>query len=73
VLAAALLTAAALAFGADPQAPVLVHDAAETSPASRVARDRAGAVAYRRTTGRYVQSRGLRPLTAALRSGTTPG
>ena len=73
MLGATLLTAAALAFGADPQAPVLVHDAADTSPASRVPRDRPGTVAYRRTTGRSVQSRGLRPLQPRSACGTSPG
>lgn len=63
---ALLFTAAALAFGADSHAPILVHDAAESSPASSVeafpypvpgravARDDR-AVAYRRISGRYRQ------------------
>lgn len=65
--AVALLAAATLAFGADPHAPLLVHDAAESSPASRVEafpyrvpgraswRRSSGAVAYRRIAGRYRQ------------------
>ncbi|HEX8103700.1 MAG TPA: Vps62-related protein [Solirubrobacteraceae bacterium] len=57
--AAALLAAAALAFGADPTAPVLVHDAAERSPATSVAAagrgGPAGPVAYRRVSGAWRQ------------------